>query len=126
MKNFYEATVTRPNLNLELALRVKPVGKVESQIQINDAVWTKEISSEEVFSHTVSLTAPIYIQIQISRQHPEALEIGLTVDGYEILPLYQERAGVTTCYLDHNDVWELNIANFYSWLHETTGQGWII
>jgi len=41
-----------------------------------------------------------------------------TINGYEILPKYQ--------YLAHNNG-ILNIpAPFYSWLHEHSGQGWLL
>ena len=125
MKNFYEATVIKPNLKLVVALRIKPVGNIKARLQINDAKWITEITKEEVFEHQVGVTDPIDIQIQITRQHPEAFELALEIDGHTVLPVYQERAGVSTCYINTNDIWQLYIPNFYTWLHETTGQGWI-
>lgn len=126
MKNFYEATVTKSTLKLQIVLRVKPVGNVKARIQINDASWTTEITKEKVFVHEIKLTDPINIQIQIDRTHPEALEAVLEIDGHQILPLYQQLATPPTCYLNTNSTWSFNIPNFYPWLHEITGQGWII
>ena len=126
MKNFYEATVTRPNLRLEVILRVKPVGTVLARMQINDASWATEVAGEKVFKHEIGITEPIDIQIQIQRNHPEALEIELEIDGHKLLPLYQHLASPATCYIDSNKLWKFHIPNFYPWLHEITGQGWII
>ena len=126
MKNFYEATVTKPNLKLQVVLTVKPVGNVKARLQINGASWTTEITKEEQFRHDINLTDPIDVQIQINRTYPEALEIELTVDGHKVLPLYQIALGISTCYIDNNNSWSVKIPNFYSWYHETTGQGWII
>lgn len=125
MKNFSDATAIKPTLKLEVVLRVKPVGDVKSQLQINDAVWNARINEETEFKHEIGITDSLYIQIQIQRQHPEALEISLEVDGYKVLPIYQDCVGVK-CYLNHNTPWTVNIPNFYSFYHEITGQGWII
>ena len=54
MKNFYEATVTKPNLKLDVVLRVKPVGKINARLQINEASWITEITKEEVFRQNPS------------------------------------------------------------------------
>jgi hypothetical protein len=127
MKNFYEATGIRPNLTLDVVLHVKPIGKVRTKLQINDAIWSTEISGDEqTFRHKVGLTDPVDIQIQIDRTHPEALEVELEIEGYKVLPTYQEYAGLDTCYINTNVLWKFNITNFYSWYHEVKGQGWIL
>jgi len=126
MKNFYEATDTRSALELDINLRVKPVGQVPAQIKINDVEWVTDIASEQTFVHKVKLNDPVSVQIQIQRTHPNALEIVLMIDGYEVLPKHQHHANPPTCYLDNNNVWRFTIDNFYLWLHENTGQGWII
>lgn len=125
MKNFSEARAIKPTLKLEVVLRVKPVGTVRSRLQVNDASWITEIAQEEVFKHAVELTDPIDIQIQIARQHPQALEVELEIEGHTILPLYQDALGITTCYIDSTDIWTVKIPNFYPWYHAITGQGWI-
>lgn len=127
MKNFSEATDIKSTLKLDIVLRVKPVGTVRSQIRINRVIWTTDISdSEQLFRHEVALTDPIDIQIQIQRTHPEALEVELEIDGINVLPMYQYLANPPTCYIDNNSVWTYHIPNFYPWLHEITGQGWIV
>jgi hypothetical protein len=134
MKNFYEATVIKPNLTLGLCLGLKPThGPVTCIIKFNnECVFgqnasddTKIIANTKLY-HSVPLTNPVDISIQlIDRQHPDALELSLTVDGQEIIPLYMNQAEPPTNYLDNNDVWQLHIPNFYLWYHQITGQGWI-
>lgn len=134
MKNFYEATVTKPNLKLSCCLSLKAThGVMPCIIKINGQLMFKDDSSgqtrlvaEHHLGFQLPLTDPIEISIQlINRQHPNAVEVKLVIDGHEILPKHQHLADPPTCYLDSTDLWQLKIDNFYPWLHEITGQGWI-
>jgi hypothetical protein len=135
MKNFYEATVTKPKLTLRCCLGIKRThGNVRTVIKINNenvfgdnsTGETKIIADHQLWV-SVPLDQPLDISIQlIDRQHPDALEVSLTVDGYEVLPKYQHLASQQTCYIDTNDIWQLNIPSFYPWYHEVSGQGWIV
>ena len=134
MKNFYEATVIKPNLKLSCCLSLKVthdsmpcIIKVNSQtIFEDDASGQTQLISEHHLDFQLFLTDPIEISIQlIDRQHPNAVEARLVIDGYEILPKYQHLASPATCYIDSNDLWQIKIDNFYPWYHEVTGQGWI-
>ena len=126
MKNFYESTIIKPELALDVKLRAQPVGLVHYHIQINDKEWLGCMDQPQVFETSIDLTATINIQIQIDRQHPEALEIDLEIDGFKILPLYQHLISTDNCYINTNDVYRFSIPNFYPWYHEVTGQGWIV
>lgn len=134
MKNFYEATVTRPNLKLSCCLSLKNlhdpmpcVIKVNGQTMFeDDASGQTMLVTEHHFGFQTPLVEPIEISIQlINRQHPNAVEVELVIDGHKILPVYQHLALPQTCYIDSNDRWVFKIDNFYPWLHEVTGQGWI-
>ena len=135
MKNFYEATVTKPKLTLRCCLGIKRThGNVRTVIKINNenvfgdnsTGETKIIADHQLWV-SVPLDQPLDISIQlIDRQHPDALEVSLTVDGHEVLPKYQHLTSQQTCYIDSNDVWQFNIDNFYPWWHKQTGQGWIV
>jgi hypothetical protein len=135
MKNFYEATVTKPKLTLRCCLGIKRThGNVRTVIKINNenvfgdnsTGETKIIADHQLWV-SVPLDQPLDISIQlIDRQHPDALEVSLTVDGHEVLPKYQHLASQQTCYIDSNDLWNFKIDNFYPWYHQLTGQGWIV
>lgn len=126
MKNFYEATVIKPTLVLHVQLKVRPIGKVLSKIQINDTVWESTITQEQIYETTVGLNKAITVAVQIQRKHPEALEVSLYIEGREIIPKYQHKAKPQTSYIDSNSEWKINIPNFYVWYHEVVGHGWVI
>jgi hypothetical protein len=126
MKNFYEATVTRPALKVEVFLTLTPIGDVPCRLYINGEQHLNITITEPMsLSCSVPLIEPIDIQVQIQRSHPKALQIALAIDSFEVLPLYQHLALPQTCYIDSNEIWQFKINSFYPWLHETTGQGWI-
>jgi len=127
MKNFYEATVTRPKLVLDVNLILKPIGvNVPCLVLINKEIVCNEIVSNiKTIAVQVGLLDPIDISILIKRQHPQAIEVMLVIDGYEIIPKYLNHATPQTSYIDTNNEWTLTIPNFYQWHHIITGQGWI-
>ena len=126
MKNFYEATVTKPNLKLGVELVLTPIGNVPCLVKLNNKTYFENtLIGKTIVKCEVGLTDPINLSIQIYRNHPDAVELKLNIDGYEVLPKYQHLATPPTDYLDFNGVWTLNIPNFYPWYHEITGQGWI-
>jgi hypothetical protein len=93
----------------------------------DDASGQTRLVAEHHLGFQTPLTEPIEISIQlIDRQHPDAVEVELIVDGHKLLPLYQQSLGIDSCYINSNNVWSLTIENFYSTYHTITGQGWII
>lgn len=127
MKNFYEATVTKPSLYLKMALELDAVGICPCQIKINDHFeFYGDLVGKNIFIRRLPLTESIEVQITVDRQHPQAVNVvSLKIDNYEILPNYQHLANPPTNYIDFNSVWTLKIPNFYPWLHDVTGQGWV-
>lgn len=134
MKNFYEATVTRPTMMMEVCLELTPVnGPVVCVVKLNNNTIGHDGSSDQLtitektkLHSQVPLIDPIEVSVQlINRVHPDALEASLVIDSYNILPNYQHLANPPTCYLDTNNIWQFKIENFYTWLHDVTGQGWI-
>jgi hypothetical protein len=96
-------------------------------VKINQStVFEDMIDTRTTVTRQLPLTDPVNISIQIYRNHPDAIQLALTIDGEEILPKYQYLANPPTDYIDFNQVWTLNIPNFYIWLHEASGQGWIV
>lgn len=126
MKNFYEATVIKPNLKLKMVLELKAIEVCPCQIFINDNLeFYGGLVGSNTFIKELPLTDPIRIKITVDRTHPQAIEIlNLSIDGYGILPAYQHTANPPTNYLDVSGTWSIEIPNFYPWYHEITGQGW--
>ena len=54
-----------------------------------------------------------------------AVEVAkITINGKEIMPVYQHLADPATSWITHN--WKFFIPGpFYPWYHQITGQGWI-
>ena len=126
MKNFYEATVTKPTLKLAVSLTLEPIGELPCLVKINDTiVFENTLSDTIVIDHKLELEDPVDISVQIYRHHPDAVVASLAIDGIEILPRYLHLANPPTNYLDRSGIWTFKIPSFYPWLHDITGQGWI-
>lgn len=127
MKNFYEATVTKPTLELSLSLTLEPIGQLPCLVQINKkTIFENTISVKTEINYQLPLEEPIDMSITIDRQHPDAIIVFLNIDNNEILPKYLHLADPPTNYLDRSGIWSFKIPSFYPWLHHITGQGWII
>jgi len=126
MKNFYEATVIKPTLELDVQITLRPVGSVPCTVTVNgNVVYKDTLTKNIVVPVSVPLTDPVDITVQIQHTHPNAVEISVNIDEYEILPIYQMFFDIKNCYLDNDNTWNINIPNFYIWLHQVAGQGWI-
>jgi hypothetical protein len=126
MKNFYEATVTKPSLTLAISLTLEPIGKLPCLVKINGAtLFDNTLSDKIVINHKIGLEDCVDISIQIYRHHPDAVVASLTIDDIEILPRYLDLANPPTNYLDRSGIWTFKIPSFYPWHHEITGQGWV-
>ena len=127
MKNFYEATVIKPKLTPFIELMITSVGQCVCVATINDRVVHDGLldGHKSILVEGYSIDSPVNIQVITTRQHPEAVQVNVVIDGYNIIPKYQHLANPPTDYLDFNGKWQLIIPNFYPWLHEVSGQGWI-
>lgn len=127
MKNFYEATVIKPTLRVNIKFTVAPTGQVPCLVKLGDkTLYEDTIKEPQTFDLDIPLTDPIDLSVKICRHHPDAVVLSLTVDDYEILPTYQHLATPPTDYVDFNATWTFKIPNFYPWYHSITGQGWIV
>jgi len=128
MKNFSEATVIRSELDLHVSMILAPVAGCSCNVMVNGLILHQDSLIYPITLDTyVALTDKIIIEITVqNRQHPQAVIVSdIRIDGYEIMPKYQSLANPPTNYLDKNGTWTFKIPNFYPWLHEQTGQGWI-
>lgn len=128
MKNFYDSTIIKPNLELTVNLILLPHGNnIPCEVSINDEiVFNDQISEVKTITGTLPLNDPISIEVKINREHPQAVQIVLAIDDHEVLPRYQHLANPGTDYIDFNKKWTINISDFYPWFHKVSGQGWIL
>lgn len=125
MKNFSEALATKPNLKLTINLILTPVGEnIPCRVLVNNnTIFNDSISSIQNITTDVNLLDSIDICIKIKREHPQAIQVMLLVDDYEVLPKYQHLAIPPTAYINTNEEWSITIQEFYSWYHNIIGQG---
>ena len=126
MKNFLEATTTKPTLTVKVKFTVTPVGKVPCLVKLGTKILYEDtIKEQQTFELDLPLLDPIDLTVQIYRHHPDAVVLALTVDGYDVLPKYRHLANPPTDYVDFNNSWSFKIPNFYPLYHEITGEGWV-
>ena len=128
MKNFSEATDTKWNLTATLTIKLEPVSEnIPCRVTINqeETLLAKTINEPTIITETIRLEQLVDIRIKIEREHPQAIVVSMDIDGHEILPLHQHLAEPPTNYIDFEYGWRITINNFYQWLHEQEGHGWI-
>jgi hypothetical protein len=129
---------TRLNLVIELA----PVGLPTATIIINNQQYDyPQLSMPIIINEYLPLMALINIDIILSDKHytleyeTAVIIKRLSIDNIELIPKYDYLAEYIndhtnnnpTNYLGFNGKWRLTIDQpFYHWLHEHSGQGWLI
>lgn len=126
MKNFYEATVIKDTLQLDVIVLLTPIKQCYCQFSVNDNILLDDMLTEpKQLEFQIPLLSKLKFNIKTVRKHPEAIKLNIRIDGNEIIPLYQHCAVPPVDYLDFTGEWLLSISNFYNWHHDITGQGWI-
>lgn len=127
MKNFYDSTVIKPNLKLDVVITLTPIGQCPCIVLAdNNLIFDNILTKITTLYYQHPLTDPLSIVINATRQHPDAVIVNIAIDGYPVIPLYQQYAATPpTDYLDTGSSWVFTIPNFYPWYHKITGQGWI-
>lgn len=124
MKNFLEAMDIRDSLSTEIQLLITPKGSVPTRCWINGEIMVGDtIGAPQFVTKQIKLGEPLEVQVKIEREHPEAVEVDLYIDGQEVLGKYQHYATPPTRYIDTNDMWIFKCKNVYDWLHEAQGHG---
>ena len=126
MKNFYEATVIKDTLQLDIKVLLTPIEQCYCQLSINNNILLDDVlTTPRKLEFRMPLLSNLEFNIKIVREHPQAIIVDLDIDGNDILPTYMQLANPPTQYLDLTGSWRLSIPNFYVWYHNITGQGWI-
>ena len=129
---------TRLNLVIELA----PVGIPTAKIIVNNKEYDyPQLTSPIIIDEYLPLMDNINIDIILSnKQYTLEYETAviikrLSIDNIDLIPKYDYLADYIndhnnnnpTSYLGFNGKWRLTIDRpFYHWLHEHSGQGWLI
>ena len=127
---------------LRLHIELEPVGTPDVTITINGFKNHYPGSSSNInLDYYIDLLDLFFVDIELSNKHytleyETAIIIKrLSVDNIELMPTYNYLAEYVndhannnpTSYLGFNGKWTLNFNRpFYHWLHEHSGQGWLI
>ena len=130
------------NTRIDVRINLRPVGKPNIWVRVNhDLIGYTALSDSVQLDYQVGLldTIDIYIELCNKDYHnidETAIIIdNITVDNITIIPKYDYLAEYIndhnnnnpTSYLGFNGKWRLTIDRpFYHWLHEHSGQGWLI
>jgi hypothetical protein len=123
IKTFFDITAIDLRNQITVDLRLQKHGYTVSDITLNGNMvyWDNYISHWDLFS-----AVDLVVDLKEFTEGVSGIEIGLIINGLEILPKYQHLASKSTNYIDKLGIWELHIpSNFYAWYHEISGQGFI-
>jgi len=143
MKNFSDLLVTDSRIDVILQLSaITENGVPGCGVSINDDVlWHGPLPDSITLEKRVHLHQPIQIDVSMwdktyhSDRETAVVLHSLQLDGFEIVPGWTHVAKYhndhawdgATSYLGFNGTWSLHIpVPFYRWLHEITGQGWLL
>jgi hypothetical protein len=130
MKTYSELTDTDIQIDLQFELIGNP------EFTVNGSALT-----QDNLTYCVDLLTPFSVVIELYNKHytteyeTAVIIKRLSIDNIEIIPKYDYLAEYIndhnhnnpTNYLGFNGKWTLTIDRpFYRWLHQATGQGWIL
>jgi hypothetical protein len=132
-----QAIDTRLHLHIEL----EPIGTPDITVSVNDVVDDyPRLSDTIILDYHIDLLDLFAVNIELRDKHytteyeTAVIIKRLSVDNIELIPEYDYLAKYVndhdnnpTSYLGFNGKWTLTIDRpFYHWLHQHSGQGWLI
>jgi hypothetical protein len=133
-----QAIDTRLHLHIEL----EPIGTPDITVSVNNIVDDyPALSNNIILDYYIDLLDLFAINIELRNKHytteyeTAVIIRRLSVDNIELIPKYDYLAEYVndhdnnnpTSYLGFNGKWRLTFGRpFYHWLHEHSGQGWLI
>jgi hypothetical protein len=133
-----QAIDTRLHLHVEL----EPVGTPDITVSVNDVVdHYPRLSNTIILDYHVDLLDLFAVNIELRNKHytteyeTAVIIKRLSVDNIELIPEYDYLAKYVndhdnnspTSYVGFNGKWALTFDQpFYHWLHQHSGQGWLI
>lgn len=125
------------NTDIQIDVELSVIGSPDFSITINDNQWNNQCN----ISVDHELLNPLIIEIELRNKHytveyeTAVLINRLSVDNINLVPQYDYLADYQndhnnnnpTNYLGFNGKWTLTIDRpFYQWLHQVSGQGWLL
>jgi len=126
IKTFSDITAIETRGSLRVQVKTTAHGTVKYTVQVNERYTTAVYDTNHI--HYFDLLDPVSIKIKLEEfvEGTSGVEVAVAINGLEVLPKYQHLSSKQNNYIDTLDEWQLLIpANFYTWYHEITGQGWI-
>jgi hypothetical protein len=143
MKNFSDLLAIKPSL--KIAATLSPIfdnGYPICQLSVNNHILhCGPLLARQTFTVDINLSESINFSIEMSgkmynAEKETAIEINsVCFNSFEIIPNWthltsyhnDHNINAPTSYLGFNGTWQLTIDKpFYHWLHEITGQGWLL
>jgi len=140
MKTYSDLQAIDSRLNLIIEL--EPVGNPTAKVIVNGTEYDYPgLSSSIIINDYLPLMDLINIDVIMSNKHytleyeTAVIIRRLSIDNIELIPKYDYLAEYVndhdnnnpTSYLGFNGKWTLTFDRpFYHWLHEHSGQGWLI
>ena len=140
MKNYSDLQVISQLIPVTICL--KTIGQPWVNIAVNDNVIDhRPLTDSLIYTEFVDLLNPITISVILynkiyTQEYETAVVIKrLSVDNIDLIPRYDYLAEYhndhnntnPTSYLGFNGKWTLTIDRpFYQWLHQVSGQGWLL
>ncbi len=143
MKNFLNLLDTKDNIFVKLELHsITKMNVPYVNVSINDRLeYSDYLQDTLTVTGYFDLLMPLCVKVemlekQYNQQKETAVVIdSLSIDDFVIIPQYnhlvvyenEKNFSNSTCYLGANGTWNLSVDKpFYQWLHEITGQGWLL
>jgi hypothetical protein len=124
IQTFSDLSAINTHAQLSVELCVQRHGIIDCDVMLNG----QTVTGAE-YNTRMDLLSPIILECHVRSfiEGSSGLEITkFSVNGMEILPLYQHLSSDGSCYLDRLGHWNISIpSSFYTWYHTITGQGWI-
>ena len=140
MKTYSDLQAIDSRLHLQVEL--EPVGTPDITVSVNNIVDDYPgLSDNIILDYHIDLLDLFAVNIELSNKHytteyeTAVIIRRLSVDNIELIPKYDYLAKYVndhdnknpTSYLGFNGKWTLTFDRpFYHWLHEHSGQGWLI
>lgn len=144
MNRFSDLLASKPSITVSISLApVIAAGIPTVTVQVNQQVlFSGELDQAVQLETTeLDLLQPLVISVAMSNKHYDAnretavIVQSFKIDDFEFVPghthlfeyINDHGNSQPTNYLGFNGVWSLTTDRpFYQWLHQVTGQGWLI